>query len=63
LYTGFWLGNVSERDQLVDIGVDGRIILRLVFKKWDSGHVLIYMVQNTNKWQAVFNAVMNIQVP
>jgi hypothetical protein len=30
---GFWLGNVRERDHLERLGVDGRIILKWVFKK------------------------------
>ena len=34
-YTGFWRGNLRERDHLGDAGVDGRIILRLIFRKWD----------------------------
>jgi hypothetical protein len=33
VYTGFWLGNLRERDHLEDPGVDGRIILRWMFRK------------------------------
>ena len=29
-YTGFWWGNLRERDRLEDTGVDGRIILRWI---------------------------------
>jgi hypothetical protein len=31
----FWLGNRRERDHLEDPGVDGRIVLRWIFKRWD----------------------------
>jgi len=34
VYTGFWWGNMRERDHLGDPGVDGRIILRWIFRKW-----------------------------
>ena len=33
--TRFWWGNLRERDQWGDQDVDGRIILRWIFKKWD----------------------------
>jgi len=32
-----WCGNLSERDHLPDTGLDGRIILKWSFKKWDVG--------------------------
>jgi len=35
--TGFWWGNRREREHLGDPGVDGRIILRRLFRKWDVG--------------------------
>ena len=32
-----WWGNLRERDHLGNPGVDGRIILRWIFMKWDVG--------------------------
>jgi len=38
-YKGFcWGGvNLRENDHLGDTGVDGRILLRSIFRKWDLG--------------------------
>jgi hypothetical protein len=35
--TVFWWGNMRERDNGGDPGVDGRIILRRMFRKGDVG--------------------------
>jgi len=35
--TGFWWGNLRERDHLEDPGIDESIILRWIFRKWDVG--------------------------
>jgi len=32
VHTGFWWGNVSEGGQLEDLHIDGRIILKCIFK-------------------------------
>jgi len=34
--TGFWWGNLRERGHWGDLDVDGRIILRCIFGKWDG---------------------------
>jgi hypothetical protein len=37
VYTGFWWGNLKERDHWSDPGVNGWIILRRIFRKGDVG--------------------------
>jgi len=39
-YTGVWCGNLREGDHVGDPGVDGRIILRWIFRKSKVGHGL-----------------------
>jgi hypothetical protein len=34
--TGFWWGSLRERDHWRDPDVDGRIILRWIFRKWEG---------------------------
>jgi hypothetical protein len=41
LFTGFWWGNLRKRGYLEDTGVDGRIILRWIFRK-RRGHGLVW---------------------
>jgi len=63
-YTGFWWGNLRERDHLGDPSVDGRIILRWIF--WlvgCRGMDLIELAQDRDRWRELVNAVMNLRVP
>jgi hypothetical protein len=36
VHTEFWWGDLTEREHLEDTGVDVRIILKRVFRKWDA---------------------------
>ena len=61
--TGFWWGNLGERDHWGDPGVDGRIILKWIFRMWNVGMDWIELAQDRASWQAFVNAVMNLRVP
>ena len=37
MYTGFLVGKAEGRNHLEDPSVDGRIILRWIFRKWGGG--------------------------
>jgi hypothetical protein len=63
VYTGFWWGILRARVHIVGIGLDGRIILRWIFRKWDVGHGLDDPAQEKDWWwAALVNPVMNLWV-
>jgi hypothetical protein len=62
--TKFWLENLKGKDCLEDPGVDGRIILEWILEREIGWEVdWIHLAQGRNQWWAVFNTVMNLQVP
>ena len=63
MLTGFWWGKLRKRDHLEDPGLDGRIILKWIFRKWNGGMDCIDLAWNMDRWRAFVNAVMNLQVP
>ena len=47
-----------------DPGVDGRIILRWIFRKWNVGGMdWIGLAHDMNRWRPLVNAVMKLRVP
>ena len=64
MYTGFWWGNLRERDHLDDPGIGGTVILRRIFRKWDGGSMdWINLAWDRERWGALVTAVMNLPVP
>ena len=64
MYTGFWWGNLRERDHSEDAGIDRRIILRWIFRMWDGGGMdWIDLAPDREMWRELVNGVMNLRVP
>ena len=64
MYTRFWWGNLWERDHSEYPGVDGGIILKGIFRKWDGGSMdWIDLDQDRDGWRALVNAEKNLRVP
>jgi len=60
VHTWFWRGILRERDHLEFPGVDGSIILRWIFRKWDEGMDWIDLAQDRVRRRILVNAAMKI---
>jgi hypothetical protein len=60
--TGFWWGNLRERDLFRDPGVDGMIILGWIFKVGCGCEDWIGLAQDRDRWRAFVSAVRNLRV-
>ena len=59
--TGFWWGNLRERNHLEDPGVDVIIILLWIFRKWDGKMDWIDLAQDRDRWRALVKVVMYLR--
>ena len=62
MHTGFWWGDLRESDHLKDLAVDGEIILQWILKTWNGGMDWIHLSQDSYRWLAFVNAVLNLRV-
>ena len=43
-------------------GIDGKIILKWILRKWNGGMDFIDLARDRDRWQALVNVVMNLRV-
>jgi hypothetical protein len=59
-----FVGKPEEKNQLEDLSLGGRVVLKLILKGWDGGGGdWINVAADTCHWRAVVNPVMNHRVP
>jgi len=56
-------GETLQKRPLGRPSVDGRIILRWIFRKWDGGMDWFDLDQVMDKWCAKWNVVLNLRDP
>jgi len=59
IHTGW--GKVRERDNFEDLGIDGRTVLKRVFKNWDRGMNCINLALGGNRWRAILNLAIKCE--
>jgi hypothetical protein len=61
--TGCWWGNLTERGHWGDPDVDGRIILRWIFRKLEGVVEWMELAQDRESYRALVSTVNNFRVP
>jgi hypothetical protein len=54
--------DLRERDRWGDLDVDGRIILRWMFRKLEGGGDWMELAQDMDMWRALVSTVKNLRV-
>ena len=55
------MGRPDGKSHLEDLDVNGRIILKWIFKKLDGCHDWIALFEDRESWWAVVNSVMHLR--
>jgi len=53
MYAGFWWGDLRDGDHLEDPGVDVRVILKWIFRKWMRDMDWTDLAQDRDRWRAL----------
>ena len=48
---GFWWGNLRKKDHMGNPGLDGRLLLGWILRKWDGGVDWIDLSQDRDGWE------------
>jgi len=59
----FSVGKGEGMNHLKDPGINGRILLRWVFRKWRGSMHWIILAQDKDRPRELVNAVMNLRAP
>jgi len=62
-HSGFWVGKPEGKNYLENLGVEGRIIFKWIFKNLDQGMDWIQLALVRDRRWVLVNEVMNFRFP
>jgi hypothetical protein len=53
VYTGLWWGDLRGRYHLEEAGLDGSVMVKWVFKKWNGSVDWFDMAEGRDRWRTL----------